>query len=276
MYGIHLISMVPRNTTAAYVSPSYFNLFLNNIMQDCQQDLGQGLSASFTYTNTLQMASNLAAVYRDNTASNTVAGNTKYGIYLEAQPNGSSNAMDFTFFDGNTITDTPYGIYCSNPNGWSMPTQGNLLFQFNTVTKGLAVSASSCGITTVAGTKVGFGGNTYTGFATTYAGTPPGPLLEAPLRVFETSASRAMGVAATSVVTVWNGGSSSLAWNASSDQTWLTVSPSGGTAADENTPSTFTITCAPGVLSNGTYTGNITLTCGSQSKKLLVTFTVNP
>lgn len=274
MYGIHTVSMVPRDTTAAYVGPSYFNLYMNNIMQDCQQDLGQGLSASFTYTNTLEMASNFGAVYRNNTAGNTVAGNTKYGIYLEAQPNGSSNAMDFTLFDQNTITDTPSGIYCANPNTWSMGTQGNLLFQQNAISLGSAVSASSCGITTVAGTKVGFGGNSYTGFATTYAGTPPGALLEAPQRVFDATASSITGISATANATVWNAGSSSLTWNASSDQSWLAVLATSGTVTNENGASNFTITCAPGALGDGLYVGNLTLTSGTQTKRMQVNFTV--
>ena len=61
-------------------------------------------------------------------------------------------------------------------------------------------------------------------------------------------------------VQLTNGGSGTLSWTATTDQSWLSVTPSSGTA-----PSTLSISVSPGSLSAGAYTGNVQITASGAS-----------
>jgi hypothetical protein len=65
----------------------------------------------------------------------------------------------------------------------------------------------------------------------------------------------------TANVSISNGGSGSLDWTASSDQTWLKISAPGGTVSDTGDPSTLTLTAHPtGLANNKTFIAHVTLT----------------
>jgi hypothetical protein len=56
-------------------------------------------------------------------------------------------------------------------------------------------------------------------------------------------------------VAITNGGYGSFGWTASSDSSWLTISPASG-----STPQSMTVTADPSVIATGSYTGHITVT----------------
>jgi outer membrane protein assembly factor BamB len=75
---------------------------------------------------------------------------------------------------------------------------------------------------------------------------------------------------ASSTVNVTNAGAGTLTFNATSDSTWLTVSPASGSA-----PQNLQIGANVGGLAQGTYTGHITITSvGAQGSPALVTVTL--
>ena len=293
--GINAVSMVPRSAAPTYICPDYFLLMMNNTMHDCQFDAADGLSTdNGTYTNTLLMDSAFAHVYRNNTASDSTAGDTLYGIQISAQPNGVSNAMDMILSELNTITDTPVGVNLFD--GGSSSQNGSFIFTSNDFALGSTSAAAiaqatgahpvisgSYGINIVSGEPICLLGNTWSNFSHSYvSGEGTGaltPVLEAPTRVFDETASHALGTVATEIPSGWNAGSAAGTWTASSDSSWLTFSPASptGTLTGENDETgTFTLTCTPTSLGSGTYTGNVTLTMGGQTKKLLINYTVNP
>jgi hypothetical protein len=78
---------------------------------------------------------------------------------------------------------------------------------------------------------------------------------------------------ADKTVSITNTGSGTLNWTASSNQTWLTISPASGTA-----PSTLTASVNISGLAAGTYNGTITISATGASKSPVtvpVTLTVN-
>jgi outer membrane protein assembly factor BamB len=75
---------------------------------------------------------------------------------------------------------------------------------------------------------------------------------------------------ASSTVNVTNAGAGTLTFNATSDSTWLTVSPASGSA-----PQNLQIGANVGGLAQGAYTGHITITSvGAQGSPALVTVTL--
>jgi hypothetical protein len=74
---------------------------------------------------------------------------------------------------------------------------------------------------------------------------------------------------ATQTATVSNAGSGTLNWTASSNQSWLTVSPASGANSG-----TLTVGANVGSLAAGTYNGAITVAGGGASQTIAVTFTV--
>ena len=116
-------------------------------------------------------------------------------------------------------------------------------------------------------------GNTLTGFQTTYSGvTPlPGDVLDLPTRVL--TATAASGGTAQVTLPIWNAGIGSMSWSGSSDSSWLTLSSSSGSVG-AGSASSITLTCNASGLSNGSYTGTVTLTTSDgQIEKALVEFT---
>lgn len=75
---------------------------------------------------------------------------------------------------------------------------------------------------------------------------------------------------ASQSINVSNAGGGSLAFTASSDSAWLTVSPTSGTA-----PATLSISVAQSGLQPGTYVGRITVTGPSGTSTTAVTFNIS-
>ncbi len=74
---------------------------------------------------------------------------------------------------------------------------------------------------------------------------------------------------ATKTFAVSNTGGGSMSWTASETAAWLEVSPASGTNGG-----TMTVTPTLGSLTAGTYTTDVTVTAGAQTKTVAVTFTV--
>ncbi len=196
-------------------------------------------------------------VYRDNDITTVVDTALKL--------NGSSNqsAPILTVFDGNAVTNVKYVLTATGD-------PENVVLYGNTFTRGTGAEDGSRGAI-LTDTDPMLQGNTWSGFETTYAGTLPGPILEASTRALALDA--AAGTSVQRKLALLNAGTSSLTWTAGDDATWLTLSSAGGESAAEAN-STVTLTCDATGLSDGTYTGTITVSGASQTLKITVSFTV--
>jgi Viral BACON domain len=104
--------------------------------------------------------------------------------------------------------------------------------------------------------------------------TPPNPVPAIALNSLGFSFSRQQGNSPPppQVLTVSNRGGGILNWNATTNTSWLTLSPASGTG-----DGTVTISPASDSLGVGTHTGSITLSApGAQPVSLPITFTVTP
>lgn len=262
-------SINQNNPFIPSIDPVYFNYYANNIIQSCYEGLRN--TSNLPAIATTSGVGYLGNVFTNNSLTDI----TTYGARLWTDNTGTPGVpFDVSVFEHSTFTNVPQAVEC-NQSGIGSRVK-NALFYKNVFNRGTAPLAGSFGID--------FGPSTYTpdirvnswlNFQTTYAGSLPGGLLEVPNRPFEVLGT-AGGSSQTAAMTIWNAGTSSLSWTATSDSAWLTLSSGSGTVADETASSSVTLTCNPTSLAAGTYTGTVTVTGASQTKKVVVTFTVSP
>jgi len=112
-----------------------------------------------------------------------------------------------------------------------------------------------------------------TGLGPNESGTTTGtPVLRLSLANLEFAGTVGGPAPAAESVNISNGGAGVYNWTASSDQPWLTVTPTAGI-----TPAALQAAVKPSGLSAGTYKGNITITApgmGGSPMKIAVTFTM--
>jgi hypothetical protein len=100
---------------------------------------------------------------------------------------------------------------------------------------------------------------------------PPQPVLTLSASTLTFSATQGGGNPPTQSINITNSGSSTLSFTAATDQTWLSIQPTSGSA-----PQSLTVTVTTGSLAAGTYTGHITVTApGAQGSPASVTVTFN-
>src|SRR5581483_10766642 len=97
---------------------------------------------------------------------------------------------------------------------------------------------------------------------------PPSIVLSSSALSFSATAGGSNPAAKTDSIS--NGGSGSLIWTASANQSWLAVSPASGAG-----PGTISVQPTVGSLAAGTYTGTVTVAAaGATSQTVAVTLTV--
>jgi uncharacterized protein (TIGR03437 family) len=96
--------------------------------------------------------------------------------------------------------------------------------------------------------------------AITIMAAAPGPALAATPSSLQFAYTAGGAVPAAQTVSIADSGSGTLAWTATSSQSWLSVSPASGTA-----PSSVAVSVSPAALSAGTYNGTIQITAPGAS-----------
>jgi hypothetical protein len=105
----------------------------------------------------------------------------------------------------------------------------------------------------------------FTGFI-----APAGPVIVLSPTSFSFTGQQGGANPATQTLNISNGGSGTVNWTASGNATWLSLSPTSGTA-----PSTVTVTASTAGLAAGTYTAAITVSApGASTQTASVTLTV--
>jgi hypothetical protein len=266
--GIGVYGLAQRNATPTHVSPVYFNLFTDNIIVNSRKSIVTVISTA-DYEDVLPADYLLGVVFRDNLISGSVLSSFDSTVQwwdIDHHP------MDMILMENTLVSDTPVGIDLVT---WGRPHYiGNMLFVNNTFDLGSAAYTGSMGLETADGQSLYLGGNEWTGFATDYSGTTPGGILELPYRSLEFNGQSGEPVLTESLI-LWNAGTASMSWSASTDASWLSVAPVFGTVADELSVAELDVSVDELLLSVGTQTGTLTFTSGTQTKKVNVTVVVN-
>lgn len=209
--------------------------------------------------------------YGQGTATGTPILNVNPTSLSFSAVQGGANPSPTTFSITNTGTGTlSYSI--TSDAGWlsASPTSG-------TAPQTVTVSANITGLTA----------NTYTGHLTvtatgaqgspatvtvtlTVTSPPPQPILTVSPTSLSFSGSQGGSNPSSQPINISNTGTGTLSFSISSDATWLSASPTSGTA-----PSSPQVTATIGTLTPNTYTGHLTITAnGAQGSPATVTVTL--
>jgi uncharacterized protein (TIGR03437 family) len=183
------------------------------------------------------------------------------------------NAPGWTVSSGSTITltGTDFGVQCNSCQVLAIPVSS---------TTQTALQVSSWTNTSISATLPA----SLTGLVTlevqatpgidaiTIMAAAPGASLAAAPSSLQFADTAGGAIPAAQSIQISNGGTGTLAWTATSNESWLTVSPASGTA-----PSTVTVSVSPAGMTAGSYTGAVTITASGASNSPLsvaVTLTV--
>jgi hypothetical protein len=267
--GIGVYGLAQRNATPTHVSPVYFNLFSDNIIVNSRKSIVTLISTA-DYKDVLPADYLMGVIFRNNLISGSYVSSIDSTVQwwdIDHHP------MDMVLFENTDISDTPVGIDLVT---WGRPHYiGNMLFINNLFDRGTASYLGSMGLETATGQSIYLGGNQWTGFAADYSGTLPGGILEMPYRSLDLKA-YVNGPDITKYLVLWNAGTASMPWSATSSAPWLSVSPTSGTVADQGAMAVPEVEVDPSTLSVGNHTATLTFTSGSQVKKVNVTLEVAP
>jgi len=255
--GIMNFTLTGTYGGTTFLQPNFFNDFKNNTFSNCvygiRNNVGNWEAGTPTYDVVM-----MGSTYRGNQIAATEDGISfwSYGI------NGSSPTIGMNIFQGNTV---------NAKRGWTSELYPNMVDQIlvvNPMTSSGTVGASL----NVSAQKLALRENTWTPSATAYSG-PKSGVLEMPKRVahLDMVAGASSG---TGAFTVWNSGTDSLSWSASTSTSWLTLSNNSGTISNENSSGAFNFTANASSLSAGDYIGVISVTGGGKTQQVTVTLTV--
>ncbi len=239
---------------------AYSHLYVNNTIDDTRFGIEiQRGSTDVGYPS-------MNRIFRDNTITDAV----EYGLRFRLNSDKTNPSPYAMVFEHNSITNVPDAVFKRNDDG----SMANTLFYGNTFNRGTATHSGSVAMEFNDGIDPVLRDNTFIGFQTTYAGNATiGPVLELPQRYMDMQAQTGGGSDTTSL-TIWNSGSQSLSWTASESTSWLSLSATSGTVANQSSASTITLTANPSGLSVGDYTGDVTINANGQTLKARVFFSV--
>jgi hypothetical protein len=265
--GIFLWGMSATNLTPQSIDSTYFNYVANNSVQNCLSGI-VGISEAW---NGWPVANPYPGIsYLGNTcAGNTIGLIANCGLSLLADNAPAGDQVDLSVFDHNNILGVPMGIEAEPDNRIT-----NVIAYKNDVNLGAGAVANSVALSLGTGEAPALQQNTYSGgFQTIYGGTQnTAPELEAPIHTLSVQGAAGGSAVSTSLV-LWNAGTASLSWSATSNSSWLSMVNSSGGILNENA-STLNLSCNPSALAAGVYSGTITVTAGGQVCNYTVTFTV--
>ena len=246
------------NNPNGEIAPCFFPLVTNNTVDTCRLGLrmtGGGPDLGYAA---------IGRVFRNN----TVTGAVDAAFDVRSGPGTYPNNM-MTVFEKNSLTDSTIAFDKRDDDG-VLP---NILFYKNIFSLGGATYSGSIAMTLDDVMTPALGENTFTGFETTYSGslTDPDEISELPLRVIELTSE---GEVVDDSIELWNAGTAAMSWYATSNVSWLTVVGSSGVVTDQNTAGSISISADPSGLADGDYTGIITVTTGSEVKKVTVHYSL--
>lgn len=168
-------------------------------------------------------------------------------------------------FEHNTINNSSQAFNKRDDDG-PLP---NILLYKNMFNLGTAPYTGSIALALDEVTTPALAENNFTGFETVYSGSilDPDEVSELPLRVKELVSN---GDVSTDSIELWNAGTNAMPWTATSNVSWLTAINSSGVVQDQNDSGSIAISADPSALPDGDYLGEVTVTTGTEIKKVSV------
>ena len=248
------------------IHPVFFHLYTNNTIKNCYA--GAAGILGFLNNPTLDVGTSyLGITLRRNNYDTLLTPACTFSA-TDGSWSCLGTPMNMNVIEHETATNVPGGIDTSGVVNYAT----NLIAYKNNLAT-TAAPAGATGFNFGAGENPALQQNVWTNFATPYAGTPPGAVLELPYRSL-TASTTPGGSPAQVTLSIWNSGTSAMNWTATQTiANWLTLSATSGTAQSEN-HSSILLTCNPAGLTPGIYPATITVAAGSQTMKCTVIFTV--
>ncbi len=243
------------------LEPNFFNLYTNNKIINCKIGI---YNADGNWNSILKVTEGtgmLGTMYRKNIIENPIESGIKNSISSVDYP-----VLDAIVYEHNTITNLSAGFE-SDTSGIA-----NQLFYKNNFNSG---TSGPFGFAIQSTSKLSTRENKIKGFSNPYSGILEGPVIEAPFHVIEITANSS-GSIVESKFTLWNSGTSAMQWNATSNAAWLSIATNSGTINSERDSSIIALSANPSNVSPGTYSADLTITCGLKKKIYQVILNVLP
>ncbi|WP_460941227.1 glycosyl hydrolase family 28-related protein, partial [Spirosoma humi] len=238
------------------LDPNYFSFYANNKLINCRWGIHNAVGITKAFGTGM-----LGTVFRNNTVSNARQSGIANSLGKSVLP--TSNSF---IYEHNTITGVPNGYTTSGDVGpYEIPLTGNEIenqfFYKNTI-------AGSAGYGLKVTPKIALRENSISGFPTPYNGSLL--VLEAPIHVIDMSGWIG-GENIKAGFQLWNSGVNSMAWTASCNVPWLTLSATSGTIQDQNGSTTLELSANPSDFkTEGYFSATITVIAGNQTKTYTV------
>ena len=185
------------------IHPNYWMLFTNNQLQGNKVGISQQLGY-YTDPGVDPGIASLGVIYRRNTITNP----TVEGVALSnANWTSMGVPLNMIVFEKNITTNSHVGVDCNDQGLENQLT--NTIFYRTIFDGGATALPDSRAINFASGQHPALRQNTWTNLAT-YAGDPPGGILEMPLRVLDVTGA----TPDEATLTLWNAGSAALQWSA--------------------------------------------------------------
>jgi len=263
--GINSYSRAETNRDDGSIEPCYFNMYLNNQVNGslvgAASVISDWSSSNTNYPGILYFGN----TFRNNTLDYSM--NAGYQLSLGNIRSIPGTQIDMNIFETNVVSNTPLAVNCVGSATATLlgPELGNTLFnsnQFNACTCSSTVSGSK-GIDVGLGQTPELQNNSWNFFQTNYAGSVPGPVLEAPYRL-----SRVASFPNTGSLVLFNSGTAPQTCSLTTQASWLSIVPATGSIPNEGS-FTFNYNAAA-VTFTTLFSGSIQAGLGSESLDLLV------
>ncbi len=270
---LSLLVLALANTSSAFGSTL---LLGSQTVSSSKDNNSAGLAESFQATASASGVVGSLSVYVDSPNS---ASRVAVGLYSDSGgtpgtlltqgtiTSPTAGAWNTVTVSGASVTaGTAYWISVLSPSGTGT-------FDFRDAASGsLSENSSQTNLTTLPATwspGPKWDDSPISAYAS--AATVTGPVLSATPSSLEMSTTTGGATPQPATVSVSNTGTGSLSFSASSDESWLTVSPTTGSA-----PQNLTVSASIASLAAGTYTGHITITAtGAQGSPEVIPVTLN-
>lgn len=258
--SLHTIFKEADNISEGVAMPLYFMEVLDNTLINCRKNIQllpyiSGAGGAFASVKHVGI---LGILFRNNTTSLTE------DKMLDINSENEYSLIKACVFDTNIMETTNDSIVAYN---YTLDGVKDIVFIGNSFTG----NNTQPGITNIPGHIPVFKNNTWTDFTSDYTGTLPGGVLEAPNRVvylWDANTSSENGS-----FEIFNAGTSSLSWTASTSDGWITVNDTSGSINPDGDSDTITFTIDPSGLGSGTNDGTIEVAGNSYTKRITISYT---
>jgi len=230
--------------------PNYFNLFVDNQIDECLYGLANNTSDFTGKTIPYYDTAMFGTVWRRNNLNNITGRAFSSGV------SAAANIVEMQVFDKNVATAIRGSVSIADRISNQVWIGNNISAGYG----GTALSYSSNYAPVLRG-------NTWTGFNQTYSVSNPDPILEAPVRNIVLNSTDN-----SKQVQIFNSGQSSLGWSATTTAPWVNLTQATGVVSGENASGALGVELVGSVLPSADSEAVIDVSGGGQVMQLTVKY----